>query len=374
MGKTYAHAQEVIGQIDQLAPKWLAMEGDPIGLQVGSLQKSIKKVMVTLDVIEPVIDEAIEKEIDLIIAHHPLIYKPLKRINPDTSHGRTIQKLLKHEITLYTAHTNLDVATGGVNDLLADVIGIVNTNVLVETAKDPLKKIVVFVPKSHAEQVREALGEAGAGYIGNYSHCTFNTPGTGMFMPHEGTNPHIGRKDILEQVDEVKIESIYPTSIEKDVLNAMKKAHPYEEVAHDIFILDNPGKSLGIGRIGELKDEMTLKALAEHLKEVLDVEGLRYVGNPAQLVKKVAVSGGEGNDFISQAKFKGADVFISGDIKYHYAHDAMLEGPAIIDPGHNVEKVMKKGVAAYIKNWLQHKKYQTEVVESDTETDPFRFL
>ncbi|WLD92104.1 Nif3-like dinuclear metal center hexameric protein [Alkalihalobacillus sp. AL-G] len=374
MGKAFAHAQEIIQHMERLAPKWMAMEGDPIGLQVGSLQKPVKKIMVTLDVIEPVIDEAFEKDVDLIIAHHPLIYKPLKRINLDTSHGRTIQKLLNHQITVYTAHTNLDVAPGGVNDLLAKEIGIENTRVLVETIKDRLKKLVVFVPDSHADLVRNALGEAGAGFIGNYSHCTFNTPGTGTFIPCEGTDPFIGRTGKLENVDEVKIETIYPISIEKNVLKALKKAHPYEEVAFDIIPLDNPGESLGVGRIGNLKEEMTLKDFAEQLKEKLQVDGLRYVGDPDQKVKKVAVSGGEGNDFISQAKFKGADVFITGDIKYHYAHDAMIEGPAIIDPGHNIEKVMKQGVADYLYDWTLKKKYQTEIVISEVETDPFRFL
>ncbi|WP_349407854.1 Nif3-like dinuclear metal center hexameric protein [Pseudalkalibacillus sp. SCS-8] len=374
MSNQYVHAQEVIQRIDQLAPKWMAMDWDPIGLQVGSRNKRVKKIMVTLDVIEPVIDEAIREGVDFIFAHHPLIFKPLKRIDPDTSQGRTIQKLMKHDITVYAAHTNLDVASGGVNDLLADVIGMTDTEVLVDTVEDKLKKLVVFVPESHADAVREALGEAGAGFIGDYSHCTFNTPGTGTFLPHEGTDPHIGEQGKLEFVDEVKIETIYPMSIEKDVMAAMHRAHPYEEVAYDLLVLDNPGNRLGIGRIGKPEEEITVGELAQQLKEKFSLEGVRVVGDLDKKVKKIAVSGGEGNDFISKALVKGADVFITGDIKYHFAHDAWMEGMAVIDPGHNIEKVMIDGMAGLLSEWIKAKGSETEVYRSKEQTDPFKFV
>ncbi|MGP4080388.1 Nif3-like dinuclear metal center hexameric protein [Pseudalkalibacillus sp. R45] len=374
MSKEHAHAQEIIQRIDKLAPKWMAMEGDPIGLHVGSLQKRVKKIMVTLDVIEPVIDEAIRENVDLIIAHHPLIFKPLKRIDPDTSYGRTIQKLMKHDITVYAAHTNLDVAKGGVNDLLADAIGMTDTEVLVETLEDKLKKLVVFVPETNLDNVRDALGKAGAGFIGNYSHCTFNTPGKGTFLPQEGTNPHIGEQGKMEFVDEVKIETLYPASIEKEVLAALRKSHPYEEVAYDLLPLENQGESLGIGRIGKPKDSLTVGELAEKLKEIFNLDGVRVVGDLQKQVNKIAVSGGEGNDFISNAMFKGADVFITGDIKYHYAHDAWMEGMAIIDPGHNIEKVMIDGVADILDRWLAEKNLGTEVYRSKEHTDPFKFI
>ncbi len=374
MSENYVHAQEIIQRIDQLAPKWMAMDWDPIGLQVGSRNKRVKKIMVTLDVIEPVIDEAIREGVDFIFAHHPLLFKPLKKIDPDTSHGRTIQKLIKHDITLYAAHTNLDVAVGGVNDLLAEVIGMTDTEVLVDTMEDKLKKLVVFVPETHADTVRDALGNAGAGFIGNYSHCTFNTPGTGTFMPREGTDPFIGEQGKMEYVDEVKIETLYPMSIEKDVMTAMKKAHPYEEVAYDLLVLDNPGEMFGVGRIGKPKAETTVGELAQLLKEKFGLDGVRVVGDLDKKVKKIAVSGGEGNDFISKAMFKGADVYISGDIKYHYAHDAWMEGMAIIDPGHNIEKVMIDGVADILTEWLGKKGTSTEIYRSREHTDPFKFV
>ena len=200
---------EVIQLFESFAPKSLAMEGDKIGLQVGTLNKPIRKVMVTLDVLEEVIDEAISRQIDLIIAHHPPIFRPLKHIITDQMPGRIFEKCIKHDIAVYAAHTNLDVAVGGVNDLLAEALGLRETEVLVPTTNVKLKKLVAFVPTGHAERVRDAICQAGAGHIGQYSHCTFNSQGKGTFLPLEGTNPFIGQQGKLEEVEEVRIETIF---------------------------------------------------------------------------------------------------------------------------------------------------------------------
>lgn len=210
-----ANAQTLIQAFESFSPKAYAVEGDKIGLQIGTLNKKVKKVMIALDVIEPVVDEAVEEGVDLIIAHHPIIFKPIKALRTDQTYGRTIEKLIKNDITVYLAHTNLDVAPGGVNDLMAEALGLEDTEVLVETFEDTLKKLVVFVPENEAGKVRDALGNAGAGYIGNYSHCSFNTKGTGTFKPGEGTDPFIGEQGKMEYVDEVKIETVFPASIEK---------------------------------------------------------------------------------------------------------------------------------------------------------------
>ncbi|HET7616842.1 MAG TPA: Nif3-like dinuclear metal center hexameric protein, partial [Bacillales bacterium] len=250
MAKT-ANGQTLIQAFEQWAPKSYAIDDDrkKIGLQLGTLNKPVKKIMTTLDVLENVVDEAIENEIDLIIAHHPMIFHPLKKIDTETPRGRMIEKCLKHGITVYAAHTNLDVASGGVNDLMAEAMGLENTEVLVPTHETPLVKLVVFTPEDHAEEMRKALGDAGAGFIGNYSHCTFNSPGTGTFKPEDGTNPYIGSKGKLEKVSEVKIETIMPAGLQAKVIQAMKKAHPYEEVAFDLYPLENKGKVEGAGRI-----------------------------------------------------------------------------------------------------------------------------
>lgn len=367
---------EVIQVFEQFSPKHLAVEGDRerIGLQIGTLNKPIKKIMVALDVVENVVDEAISNEVDLIIAHHPFIFRPLRTIQTDTPTGRIIEKCISHHIAVYAAHTNLDVAVGGVNDLLANALELNSCELLVPTYEEKLKKLAVFVPRESADNVRTALGNAGAGFIGNYSHCTYNTPGIGTFLPQEGTNPHIGEVGKLEEVDEIKIETVFPSSLQKKIVTAMLKAHPYEEVAYDIYPLENEGQQLGLGRVGYLEHEMTLEQFSQHVKEKLGVDGLRVVGSLTDKVKKVAVLGGDGNKFISHAKRAGADVYVTGDMYYHVAHDAMMMGLNIVDPGHHIEQIMKKGVAETLTELYQEKKFDVKVIPSKLNTDPFTFL
>jgi dinuclear metal center YbgI/SA1388 family protein len=368
-----ANGHEIIQLFEQFSPKGLAMEDDKIGLQIGRLNKKIDNVMIALDVLEEVIDEAIERNVQLIIAHHPPIFRPLKNVLTDTVQGRMIEKLLKHDIAVYAAHTNLDVAAGGVNDLLADALGLENPEVLVPTYETKLKKLVVFTPISHAEEIRKVLGVIGAGFIGNYSHCSFSADGTGRFLPGQNTNPHIGQQGQLEVVDEVRIETIVPEPLLKRAITAMIKAHPYEEVAYDVYPVENKGEVLGLGRIGRVK-EMTLAEFAERVKEVLEVDKVRVVGDLSSRVKKVAVLGGDGNKYFMSAKFKGADVYITGDIYYHTAHDAMMQGLNMIDPGHNVEKIMKKGLTNILSKMCKESGYEVEIFPSEVNTDPFQYI
>lgn len=368
-----ANGHEIISLFEEFSPKGLAMEGDKIGLQIGKLNKPVENVMVTLDVLENVVDEAIKKNVQLIIAHHPPIFRPLQKIVTDTPQGRMFEKLIKHDIAVYAAHTNLDVTEGGVNDLLAHSLGLQNTELLVPTNEIKLKKLVVFVPASHSDLVRSALGSAGAGAIGNYSHCSFAGHGTGYFLPGENTDPFIGRAGELEAVQEERVETIFPESIEKKVLSAMLKAHPYEEAAYDIYPLDNKGTSMGLGRIGSIQ-EMTLKDFSEHVKKVFGLSGVRVVGDLQALVKKVAVIGGDGGKYWSQAKFRGADVFVTGDMYYHTAHDALVSGLNIVDPGHHVEMVLKQGVTAVLTKMCSEKGYEVNIFPSELNTDPFQFI
>ncbi|MEH7178777.1 Nif3-like dinuclear metal center hexameric protein [Neobacillus vireti] len=368
-----ANGHEIIQLFEQFSPKGLAMEGDKIGLQIGRLNKKIEKVMIALDVLEEVIDEAIEKQVQLIIAHHPPIFRPLKNVLTDTVQGRMIEKLIKHDIAVYAAHTNLDVAAGGVNDLLAEALELANPEVLVPTFETNLKKVVIYTPESHAEAIRQALGKSGAGFIGNYSHCTFSAEGTGRFLPEAGTNPYIGEQGQLESVDEVRIETIVPEHLIKKVVSAMIKAHPYEEVAYDVYPIENKGEVLGLGKIGTV-DEMTLGEFVEKVKMALEVDKVRVVGDLTSKVKKVAVLGGDGNKYFKHAKFRGADVYVTGDIYYHTAHDAMMEGLNIIDPGHNVEKIMKKGVTKTLTKMCKESGYEVEIFPSEVNTDPFQYI
>ncbi|MEH6978100.1 MULTISPECIES: Nif3-like dinuclear metal center hexameric protein [Bacillus] len=368
------NGHEVISLFESMYPKHLAMEGDKIGLQIGALNKQVQHVLIALDVTKAVVEEAIQIGANVIIAHHPLIFSPLKAIHTDKAYGRIIEMCIKNDIAVYAAHTNVDVAKGGVNDLLAEALGLQNTEVLAPTYSEEMKKIVVCVPATHAEEVRKALGGAGAGYIGNYSHCTFNSEGIGTFMPGEGTTPYIGGTGQLERVEEVKIETIIPAPLERKVVKAMLTAHPYEEVAYDVYPLDNKGETLGLGKIGYLQEEMTLGQFAEHVKSALDVKGARVVGDLDDKVRKVAVLGGDGNKYITQAEFKGADVYVTGDMYYHVAHDAMMLGLNIVDPGHNVEKVMKQGVQKQLQQKVDEKKFAVQIHASQLHTDPFTFV
>lgn len=369
------NGQHIIQLFEEFSPKQYALEGDPIGLQIGTLNKPVKKIMIALDVLEEVVDEAIAEDVDLIIAHHPLIYRPLKTINTETTYGRILEKLMTHQVTVYAAHTNLDVAVGGVNDLLAEALQLRETKVFVPTFEVPLKKLFVFVPEKDAVHVRNAVGDAGAGAIGNYSHCSFSSQGVGSFRPGEESNPHIGEHGKQEFVDEVKIECIFPETIEKKVIKAMIRAHPYEEVAYDVIRLDNESHDkLGLGRIGYLDNEMTLREFAEHVKQTLSVNHVRVTGELDNIVKKVAVLGGDGNKYMRSAVFQGADVYVTGDIYYHVAHDAMMEGLNLVDPGHNVEKIMKDGVKKRLDKMFKEKGIDVEVIASKVNTDPFQFV
>ena len=368
-----ANGHEIISLFESFAPPSLAMEGDKIGLMVGNLQRTVKNVLIALDVTEEVVDEAIRQNIQLIIAHHPIIFRPLRKIETEKPYGRIIEKLLKHDIAVYAAHTNLDVARGGVNDMLADALELKNTQVLVPTHEVKLRKLVVYAPVEDAENIRRVLGDMGAGAIGDYTHCSFSAAGTGRFLPGEGTNPHIGSVGKLEAVAEERIETIYPENIEKELLEAMLKAHPYEEPAYDIYPLELPGEIYGLGRIGELGEEMSFAAFIEYVKEKLSVPAVRIIGDEHTTVKKVAVLGGDGDKYWRTAMAKGADVYVTGDIYYHTAIDARMEGFNIIDPGHHVESIMKKGVAEKLARLCAENNLSVQIIPSKVVTEPFSF-
>ncbi|GAB3050971.1 Nif3-like dinuclear metal center hexameric protein [Virgibacillus ainsalahensis] len=366
------NTSDIFQLMENWAPKHLAYDWDNVGLQIGSYQKNVKKIMITLDVLESVVDEAIDKKADLIIAHHPLLFKPMNQLNTGTPQGRVIQKLIQHNISVYAAHTNLDIASGGVNDIMSDLLNIKSKDVLIETDAENLFKIAVYVPKSHIENVRNAFNEAGAGYIGNYSHCTFQSAGQGTFKPLEGTNPYIGTTNEIEFVPEVKIETIVQEEQMDRVIRAVIDAHPYEEVAYDIYPLENKGESYGLGRIGTINEKLTLQEFCDKVKEAFDISHLRVTGDLTKEVKKVAVLGGSGEKYHDIARKKDADVYITGDMTFHAAQDAWVNGLAVIDPGHHVEKVMKKATKKYLDEKLQDE--NVEILLSESNTDPFQFL
>ena len=370
-----ANGNEVIQLFESWSPKKLAcMPNDPIGLAIGTLNKNVSKVLVTLDVTDAVVDEAIASGCELIIAHHPPIFVKLSNLRTDNPQGRLYEKLIKNDIAVYAAHTNLDVAQGGVNDLLADALKLQNRQILEQTYSESMMKLAVFVPNEAADTVRAALATAGAGEIGNYDTCSFSSVGEGRFRALEDANPYVGAIGEVQIEPEQKIEVVFPQSIKNKVLKAMLNVHPYEEPAYDLFTLDVQTNEQGLGRIGKLAEPMTLKAFAEFVKVQLDVPCVRVVGPVDGLVQKVAIVGGDGNKYIRTAKFAGADVFVTGDIGFHMAQDAEVQGLSIVDPGHHVEKVMIKGVAEKMATLCTSKKLQVEFIQSAIHTEPFTFI
>lgn len=368
------NGQQLIEIFEKWAPKSLAVDGDPVGLQIGTLNKPISKVLVTLDVNPNIVDEAIDLQCELIIAHHPPIYKGLKNMRTDSPQGSLIEKLIKHDIAVYAAHTNLDVATGGVNDLLANSLNLENIKILEQTTAEKLMKLAVYSPKEYTEQIRAALGKAGAGELGEYSNCSFISPGEGRFMPSSNANPFIGTSNDLAIVEEDKIEVVFPDSIKNRILKAMLSTHPYEEPAYDLYQLDTEVNEKGLGRIGTLKEAMSLVEYAHIVKQQLQVPFVRVVGDFNRKIRKVAVLGGDGNKYIHIAKRAGADVLITGDLYFHTAQDAEAIDLAVIDPGHHVEQIMKVGVAEYMNKVCISSKLSVKFVPSQFSTEPFRLI
>jgi dinuclear metal center YbgI/SA1388 family protein len=363
--------KQLIQVLETFAPPSLALEKDRIGLQVGNPDSEVTGVLVTLDVNEDVVEEAIRQNANWIVAHHAVIFQPLKALRSDQPAGRLFHKLLKHDMNVYIAHTNLDAAAGGVNDVMAEKLGLGEVDVLIGYREDKLKKLAVYVPESHHEVVLDAICEAGAGWIGNYSHCSFQVEGTGTFMPREGTNPYIGQRGTLERVNERRIETVVPESKLAQVLAAMLDAHPYEEVAYDLYPLELQGKKQGYGRIGELPHALTLRDFAAQVKQAYGVEGLRVVGDLDRKVKRVALVGGSGSRHIEDAKRAGADVYITGDVDFHTAQDALAMDLSIIDPGHHVEHHVVPRVCDVLERGLGE---QVPIMASTVNTNPFRFL
>lgn len=272
--------QEFIKRFEAYCPLWLAEEGDPVGLHVGTLNKPLERVMMTLDVRPEVVTEAIEKKIDLIIAKHPPIFRPLNRLLTDDPQQKMLMDLVKHDIAVYAAHTNMDIIEDGLNDWFCELLEVEPDTYLKQTHQVKMKKLAVFTPVESAPALRKALGKAGAGQQGNYQNTSYSLIGTGRFTPQQAAHPAIGEIGKEEQVQEAKIEVIFPETIEKKVLSAMIAAHPYEEPAYDLYALDNLPKTYGIGRVGNLAEPLSIDQFVARVKERFGLTALRVVSFP----------------------------------------------------------------------------------------------
>lgn len=358
---------DIIEMMEKLATPWLAEEWDNVGLLLGSRRQKIKKVITCLDVTAKVVDEAIKKKADLILSHHPFIFKGMKSIVQEDVKGELIYKLIRNNIAVYSAHTNLDVAHGGLNEYLASILGLTNIQGLKRYAAEKMYKLVVFVPEESVDQVRNAMSAAGTGWIGNYSDCSFMAPGTGTFKPLEGTKPYIGEKDRLEKVKEFRLETIVPQERVKTAIEAMLKAHPYEEVAYDLYRLEEPVKEYNLGCTGKLEVSQSLEEFISTVKKSLGINTVKLIGEDPGNIHKVAVfCGSYDNEYMSAIQKSGADVLVTGDVKHHDALDMAELGLCVVDAGHfGTERVIVPKLAEWIKQSFPELEVEWNTVEAD---------
>ncbi len=324
--------KDITRLLESLAPLSLQESYDNAGLIIGDFNAEIDTVLITLDVTEAVVEEAILKNAGLIVAHHPIVFSGLKTITGKNYVERTLLKAIKNDVAIYAAHTNLDSVEGGVNSKICEKLGLENCKIL-QPLSGQLKKLVTFIPVKHADKVRNAVFEAGAGHIGNYDWCGYNVNGEGTFRANENSNPFVGEKGNIHVEKETRFETIFPGYLQGKIISALLKAHPYEEVAYDIYPLDNKFDTTGMGMIGTLPNENDEKEFLQKLKTTFKPGVIKHTALQNKKVKKVAVCGGAGSFLLNQAIAAGADFFVSGDFKYHQFFDA--ENKIVIaDIGH----------------------------------------
>lgn len=326
---------DVLSALDALAPPHLCLGSDPRGLLVGDPAASVSAVVVALDVTASVVEAARAGRAEMIVAHHPLVYHPLSTVRADQAHPESVVlACARSGIAVACAHTNWDVALGGINDVLAGLLGLENTRPLQITFREPLVKIVVFVPEDHREAVIDALASAGAGALGDYERCAFWTPGTGTFRPLPGARPFVGAVGASHVAPEERLEMIAPAARQAAMVRAMKTAHPYEEVAFDVVPLANAAVEQGIGRVGELSAPLEAAAFVARVKAALVFPEVRAPALPPCTVRTIAVCGGAGAFLVPDAVAAGADALVTSDVRHHEFVDAQARGLLLIDAGH----------------------------------------
>jgi len=356
------HVSDIVEILSGIAPPSLAEEWDSTGLQLGDPGQEVDRVMVALDPDEGVIDQAIATRCSLLVTHHPLLFRPVSRIVTHDPLSRLIVRAITARLAIVSMHTNFDSVAGGLNDLLAQAAGVVDPAVLVSLPSRFLK-LVVFVPADHEQQLRSALSPHAAS-IGAYRDCTFRTPGVGTFRPLEGASPFIGSVGSLEEVEEVRIELLIERDRRDRVLATLRRVHPYEEPAFDLYPVSQEDRSNGVGRIGTLPEPLTLGEYAQRISSALGTP-VRLYGEAVKRVTRVALCTGSGSSLIGAASARGADVLVTGDIRHHDALDARMRGLALIDAGHfGTERLMVRAVAGRLRESLAAGNHRVEVLEA----------
>jgi dinuclear metal center YbgI/SA1388 family protein len=354
------------------APPAIAWKSDNPGLQCGDPAQRVRGILVVLEATVQTVAEARRRRANLIISHHPLLFRPLRSVTPSTAAGRVLKDLLSADIALYSAHTNLDFTRGGTSFALADLLKLKDVQFL-ESPYKIHRKIVTFVPAPQVDRVASAMAEAGAGRIGNYDECSFQTSGTGTFRGNDASHPALGNRGKREQVREVRLEMLVPEWSVERVLSAMRREHPYEEVAFDIYPLENRSADYGMGVVGTLRPPVTLARFLRQVKRALGTGALRWTGNPAARVERVAACGGSGGELLEAAIRSKADVFVTADVKYHSFHDAS-GSIALVDAGHfETEAPVLGAVVHHLKEEFQRRRVRIPVYPAARSTNPVRY-
>ncbi len=361
--------KDITNYLETLAPLSLQESYDNAGLITGKKDTEITGVLITLDTTPEVINEAIQKNANLIVSHHPIIFKGLKKINGNNYVERTIIKALKNDIAIYAIHTNLDNVSKGVNSILCKKLDLINCKPLLPR-ENQLRKLVTFIPKDHFEEVSSAIFKAGAGHIGNYDNCSFNAEGIGTFRAGKNTNPFVGEKNKLHKEPEIRFETVFPFYLQNQILNTLFDAHPYEEVAYDIYKIENFFDKTGAGMIGELKNKISEIDFLKKIKTNLNAGMIRHTALLDKQIKKVALCGGSGSFLLKQAISQKADIYISSDFKYHEFFDADNK-ILITDVGHFETEQFTKELIFDILT----KKFNTfACFLSEVNTNPINYL
>ena len=360
---------EIINYLDSYAPQSFKEDYDNVGLLVGNRNNEISGVLISLDVTEAVVEEAVSKKANLIVSHHPIIFRGLKKLTGSNEVERVVSMAIKNDIALYAAHTNLDNIQGGVNTKIADKLGLENQKFILPYA-DNLNKLVTFVPESHIEKVRTAIFDAGAGHIGNYDQTAYYTDGKGSFRALEGANPYLGEVGKLNFEDEIRFETIFPQHIQSKVITALLNAHPYEEVAYDIYPLKNKYPKAGTGIIGKLPEAISEKDLLNLIKNTFNAEVIRHTAFKNKKIKKLAVCGGSCSFIINSAISAGADALLTADVKYHEFFD-VENRLFLMDIGHYESEQYTKEIFYDILT----KKFSNFAVNlSEINTNPIKYF
>jgi len=360
---------DILQDLENYAPTAYQESYDNARLITGNSNWLCTGVLTTLDCIESIVDEAIEKKCNLIVAHHPIVFSGLKSITGKNYIERTVIKAIKNDVAIYAIHTNLDNVHQGVNKVIADKLQLKNQTIL-SPKKTLLKKLYTFCPVNKADEVRAALFNAGAGHIGNYSNASFNIAGTGTFKANENAQPHVGETGKLHQEQETKIETVFEAYKQSKIINALLKAHPYEEVAYDIISLDNRLSNVGSGIVGDLENSKPVNTFLNKLKQQFKCGCVKYTQPHKEEVKRIAVCGGSGSFLLNDAKAAKADLFITSDYKYHQFFDADNQ-IIIADIGHYESEQYTTGLLYEI---LTQKFRNFAVFISEINTNPVNYL